>query len=186
MSDLTRSLFTGFKEVDVSLNNEYSMIRHHRSSGVADWSVPPTIELSPTSLTSSSPDLSHTHLATDDSSSEIDLKRSRTSSSLKRRYRAVSFSCPILPFCRDQSLPITPPYKSKSLSRLSNASDAKLIVLHTRKKATILSMIQCPPTQQMRKRRCDASPSGKRVKVKSNDGYINPLIISAILDELIA
>lgn len=86
--------------------------------------MPPTIELSPTSITSSSssPDLSQNLPCNDDASVEIDahphLKQPFSSS--KQSDRSLSLSCPTLPsftMCCSQTNELT----SQSLTRPSNS-----------------------------------------------------------------
>jgi hypothetical protein len=105
----------------INKTNEDQFIARRHLSSLTDWSVPPTSELSPTSLTSSSPDLSQNPLTSDDSLIELHLKNN-----LKRRYRSLSSSCPIIPNSIEKSTPITPPYKSNPLSRITNSTNKKI------------------------------------------------------------
>lgn len=125
-----------------------------------DWSIPPTSELSPTSLTSSSPD---------DSSVELDRILS-----IKRRYRSLSFSCPILPHSNDKIKPIRLLYKSKSLSRIPNNSNTKI--------RSMSPVIKYSSIERLKKRRKDQQIYGKRLKIQPNK---NEIIIQEILNEII-
>ena len=92
-------------------NRHISSIDHPSSS--SDWSVPPTIELSPTSITSSSssPDLSQNLPFNDDASVEVDAH--------PHLKHSLSLSCPILPsftMCGSQTNALTP----QSSTHLSN------------------------------------------------------------------
>jgi hypothetical protein len=148
------------KVISTSKRHSYSLL---------DWSVPPTSELSPTSLTSSSPD---------DSLVELDLKFHRiSSSSIKRRYRSLSSSCPILPYCIEKIKPITPPYKSKSLSRISNLSNRKI--------RSISPVIKYSSIERLKKRRRDQQIYGKKIKLKTKNEHENIFIIQEILNEII-
>ncbi|CAF1176380.1 unnamed protein product [Adineta ricciae] len=136
-----------------------------------DWSVPPTSELSPTSLTSSSPDLSQNHLTSEDSLVELDLKTNR--SVMKRRYRPLSLSCPVLPNFAEKSKPITPPYKSKSLSRITNSIQKKTSSLITN---TI---------QRLRRKRKDNQFYVKRSKPRMKTEQENQFIVQDVLNQMI-
>jgi hypothetical protein len=129
------------------------------SYSLPDWSVPPTSELSPTSL------------SPDDSFVELDIKINQISS-IKRRYRSLSFSCPTLP-----TKPITPPYKSKSLSRIFNGTNKK-----TR---SISPVIRYSSIERLKRRRRDHQIYGKRLKSKPKIDDENNLIIQNLLNEMI-
>jgi hypothetical protein len=144
-----------------------STISKRHSFTLLDCSVPPTSELSPTSLTSSSPD---------DSLVELDLKLNRISS-IKRRYRSLSSSCPILPYCNEKSQPITPPYKSKSLSRITNLSNKKI--------RSISPVIKYSSIERLKKRKRDQQIYGKKIKIKPKIENENIIIIKEILNEII-
>jgi len=129
---------------------------------VLDWSVPPTSELSPTSLTSSS--------SPDDSIVELDLKT-------QRRHRSLSSSCPILPYSIEKMKLITSPYKSKSLSRISNVSNKKV--------RSISPVIKYSSIERLKKRRRDHQIYGKRFKLKVKNEDENIFLIQEILNEMI-
>jgi hypothetical protein len=167
--------FQGIEETDSSIPNEHQTISKRHLSILSDWSVPPTSELSPTSLTSSSPDLSQNNFTPDDSFVELNVKLNR--SSMKRRYRSLSFSCPILPYYIDKRKPITPPYKSKSLSRIVNLSNKKV--------RSISPIIKYSSVQRLKKRRKDNQFYGKRSKLKTKNDQENIFIIQEILNDMI-
>ncbi|UJR13519.1 hypothetical protein I4U23_000533 [Adineta vaga] len=136
-----------------------------------DWSVPPTSELSPTSLTSSSPDLSQNNFPSDDLTLELDLKNHR--SAMKRRYRPLSLSCPVLPNYGDKSKPITPPYKSKSLSRIIN------------QKKTSSPIMKNNALQRLRKKRKDNQFYMKKFKIRTKNEPENLLVVQEVLNHMI-
>ena len=130
------------------LGIEHQLPSKRHSISVLDWSVPPTSELSPTSLTSSSPD---------DSLVELDLKLNR--SLIKRRYRTLSYSCPILSYSIEKIQPIKSPYKSKSLSRISNLTNKKV--------RSVSPVMKYSSIERLKKRRRDQQIYGKRYKLKT-------------------
>ena len=125
------------EQINSSNSNDEITSKHH-SSLLSDWSVPPTSELSPTSLTSSSPDLAQNHLPSDDSLVELN--------PIKRRYRSLSLSFP-------STKTIPKSLKSKSLTRLSNSSDPKLMLLENKRTLTSSPIIKLSSSQRIRKRR---------------------------------
>lgn len=145
---------------NLRINCEHQIISKRHSFTLADWSVPPTSELSPTSL------------SPDDSFVELDIKINQ--SSIKRRYRSLSFSCPILPYCIEKTKPITPPYKSKSLSRISSVTN--------KKNRSISPVIRYSSIERLKRRRRDHQIYGKRLKCKPK---IDNLIIQDLLNEMI-
>jgi hypothetical protein len=161
--------FLGIEEISLPIPNEHQIISKRY---LTDWSVPPTSELSPTSLTSSSPDLSQNPLTSDDSFVELHLKNN-----LKRRYRSLSSSCPIIPYSVEKSTPITPPYKSKSVSRISNFTNKRYRSLPT--------IIKYSSIQRLKKRRRDNQVFGKRFKLKTKNQYEFISISKDILNEII-
>jgi hypothetical protein len=153
-------------ERNKSIDSEHQILSKRHSFALADWSVPPTSELSPTSL------------SPDDSFVELDFKINQiSSSSIKRRYRSLSFSCPILPYCIDKTKPITPPYKSKSLSRISNSTNKKL--------RSMSPVIKYSSIERLKRRRRDHQIYGKRLKLKSKIEDENIFIIQNLLNEMI-
>jgi hypothetical protein len=166
--------------MDSSIINEHQLIPKRHSSSLSDWSVPPTSELSPTSLTSSSPDLSHNNFVIDDSFNELDFKMNR-----KRRYRSLSFSCPILPYCLEKTKPITPPYTSKSLSRLSTSSNVKLMLINNKKCPLKSPINKYSSIQRLKRRRLNYQYYGKRLKLKTKFELENIVLIKEILNETI-
>ncbi|CAF1021901.1 unnamed protein product [Adineta steineri] len=165
----------GMKEIDSTISKRHSSL-------LSDWTVPPTSELSPTSLTSSSPDLSQNNIISDDSIVELDLKNNR--SSINRRYRSLSFSSPVLVNVVEQTKPITPPYKSKSLPRITNVTNKKL--------RSVTPIMTYSSIQRLKKRRKDGQFYlknqfyAKRSKLKSkNDDENNIVIIRDILNNMI-
>lgn len=142
-----------------SNDSKQSFIAKRHSYSVADWSVPPTSELSPTSLPSSSPD---------DSLVELDLKI-HPISSFKSRYRSLSFSCPTLSNSKEKRQT----RKSKSLSRISQ--------LNHRKIRSTSPVIKHSSIERLKRRRRDQQIYGKRLKIKSK----SDVIIQDILNEII-
>ncbi|CAF3341930.1 unnamed protein product [Rotaria sp. Silwood1] len=173
-----------------SLNIEYA-------SSLVDWSVPPTSELSPTSLTSSSPDLTQNHMPIDDSLVEFDATIN-SKRSFKRRYRSLSSSCPILPSfkmsCLKSNETILKPIKSKSLTGLSNASVMKYMIINNKRSLTTSPIMKLSSSQRIRKRRRDNEniifnqSNGKIYKSKTKHlkiEYDNHLIIKDLLNDII-
>lgn len=146
----------GQTHVVICSNDSKPSKRH--SYSLADWSVPPTSELSPTSLPSSSPD---------DSLIELDLKDNPM---VKCRYRSLSFSCPTM-----DKRPMRKS-NSKSLSRISQTNHRKF--------RSTSPVIKHSSIERLKRRRRDQQIYGKRLKVKSkSDEQI--FIIQDILNEII-
>ena len=153
---------------------------------VSDWSVPPTSELSPTSLTSSSPDLTQNHQPIDDSLVELD-----PSINIKQinqhRHRSLSL------FPKSSSPPQTKekllkPIKSKSLTRLSNLSDVKLKLIEQKRSFTTSPILKLSSSQRIKKRRRDNE--NILLNQKSKCKYLkseldNHFIIQNLLNEII-
>jgi hypothetical protein len=153
---------------------------------LSDWSVPPTSELSPTSLTSSSPDLTQNHLPSDDSFNEFNSKLN-SKRSTKRRCRSLSFSFP-------STKTVLQPMKSKSLTRLSDSSDMKFMLIHNKRSLTSSPIIKLSSSQRIRKRRRDNEnfllnqqneklykSKTKLIKIE----YDNQFIIKDLLNDII-
>ena len=165
-------------------------------SAVSDWSVPPTIELSPTSITSSSPDLSQNPLPADDSLVEFDSanhwKQSLHSSS--RQNRSLSSSCPLLPSltmcCSEPNEFLVKPLKSKSLSRLSNGSTVKTPSINQKRCSTTSTVSKISSSPRLRRRRRDHEnsvahhPNGNVPKLKPKPDN-HQLAIKGLLNEMI-
>ena len=145
---------------DGSSNDSKQSKRH--SYSLADWSVPPTSELSPTSLPSSSPD---------DSLVELDLKI-KSIPSVKSRYRSLSFSCLTLSNSMKKSN-----YKSKSLSRISQSNHRKI--------RSTSPVIKYSSIERLKRRRHDQQIYGKRLKIKTKSDEQIFIIIQDILNEII-
>jgi len=94
-----------------------------------------------------------------DSSIELDLET-------KQRYHALSFSCPILPFCQD---------KSKS---------TKIV---NRKNRSLSPIIKCSSIERLKRRRRDHQLFEKRFKLKfsTEQDEENELTIRNLLNEMI-
>jgi hypothetical protein len=72
---------------------------------------------------------------------------------------------------------ITSPYKSKSLSRISNLSNKKV--------RTISPVIKYSSIERLKKRRRDHQIYGKRFKLKVKNEDENIFLIQEILNEII-
>jgi len=158
-------------------NDQIKSKRH--SSSVSDWSVPPTSELSPRSLTSSSPDLTQNPLPFDDSliefDSTIDLKQST-----KRRYHSLSSFSSTETFLK--------PIKSKSLTGFPNSSNTKITLIENQRSLTSSPIIKLSSSQRIKKRRRDNEylilnhkSKTKHIKIE----FDNYFIIQYILNEII-
>lgn len=163
-------------------NNEIIPKRHSLSLDHSDWSVPPTSELSPTSLTSSSPDLTQNAQPLDDSLIELKPKLN-----IKRRYRSLSLS-----YSSNKIYP--KPIKSKSLTRLSNCSDMRFMLIQNKRSLTSSPILTLSSSQRIKKRRRDNEnfllnqqneklykSKTKLIKIE----YDNQFIIKDLLNEII-
>lgn len=162
------------EENDSSNSDEIKSKRH--SSSLSDWSVPPTSELSPRSLTSSSPDLTQNHSSTDDTMIELDLKQST-----KRRYHSLSS-------CLQSKKNLFKPLKSKSLTRLTNILDKNLMLIENQRSLTSSPTIRLSSVQRIKKRRRDneylllnRKSKSKHIKIE----FDNHIIIQNLLNEII-
>ncbi|CAF2473836.1 unnamed protein product [Rotaria sp. Silwood2] len=177
-------------------SKRHSLHTDHTSS-LVDWSVPPTSELSPTSLTSSSPDLAQNHLPLDDSLAEYD-STIHSKRSIKRRNRSLSSSCPILPSfmmsCLQSHETVLKPIKSKSLTGLSNSTVMKCMIINNKRSLTASPIMKLSSSQRIRKRRRDNEniilnqQNGKTYKSKTKHlkmEYDNHPIIKDLLNEII-
>ncbi|CAF3561581.1 unnamed protein product [Rotaria sordida] len=166
-------------------------------SSLVDWSVPSTSELSPTSLTSSSPDLTQNHIPLDDSLVEIN-STINSKRSTKYHYRSLSSSCPILPSftmpCLQSNETLLTPIKSKSLTGLSNTSVMKCMIIKNKRSLTTSPIMKLSSSQRIRKRRRDNEnlifnqQNGKTYKSKAKHlkiEYDNHCIIKDLLNEII-
>jgi len=179
--------------MDSSTTDEHSdhqiMSKRH-SLTLSDWSVPPTSELSPTSLTSSSPDLTQNHFPSDDLLVELD-STINFKQSTKRRYRSLSsFSTSYL----QENKTFLKPIKSKSLTRLSNSSEMKFMLINHNRSSTTSPIIKLSSSQRIRKRRRDNEnfilnqQNDKTYKSKAKHFKIesdNQFIIKDLLNEII-
>lgn len=151
-------------------DSKHALLSKRHSSSLSDWSVPPTSELSPTSLPSSSPD---------DSLVELDLKINQisASSSIKSRHRSSSFSCPILPHSLENRPKRTSTHKSKSLSRLSHSVNRKI-------RRSMSPVIKCSSVERLKRRRRDQEIYGKRLKIKTKSDE-HMFIVQQLLNDII-
>ena len=178
-------------------NDQTAQKRHSlNSSLVTDWAVPPTSELSPKSLASSSPDLIHNHSPSHDSLAEfdstIDLKRSS-----KHRYHSLSSSCPILSSFTTPSQTnetVLKPIKSESLIDISSSPIMKFMLVHNKRSLTLSPITKLLPSIRIQKRRHDNenlaanqqngqifTSKVKYMKIEHND----QLIIKDLLNEIL-
>ncbi len=167
---------------DENANDQIKSKRH--SSILSDWSVPPTSELSPTSLTSSSPDLTQNHLPIDDSLVELD-SSINFKQIIKRRYRSLS-SFP--KSSRQTNEKLVKPIKSKSLTGLSNSSNMKLMLIEQKRSLTSSPILKLSSSQRIKKRRRDHENFILNQKSKTKYFKIeldNHLIIQNLLNEMI-
>ncbi|UJR33760.1 hypothetical protein I4U23_021187 [Adineta vaga] len=187
----------GNEKSNSSTSNEQNLTKRH-SLALTDWSAPSTSELSPRSLTSSSPDLTQNHCSTDDSFIELD-SSINIKDSVKRQSRSLSTSCPILPsftlsYLKSNDKTFSKPIKSKSLTRLSNRSDVKVMLINNKRSLQTSPILQLSSSQCMKRRRGITDNSTdhqyneklyksktKHFKMKSND----KLIIKDLLIEMI-
>ncbi|CAM4740698.1 unnamed protein product [Rotaria magnacalcarata] len=180
-NEISTMIIKGIEDIDSSTinhnsNHQITSKRHSLqidyASSLVDWSVPPTSELSPSSLTSSSPDLAQYHLPIDDSVIDLDLAANMKRST-KRRYRSLSSSCPILPsfgISHVQSTErVLTPVKSKSLTGLSNSSMTKCIVVKNKRSLTASPTMKLSSLQRVNKRRRD----GENLILNQQNGNIH-------------
>ena len=92
---------------------------------------------------------------------------------MKRRYRPLSLSCPVLPNFAEKGKPITPPYKSKSLSRITNSNQKQTA-------SPIPSTIQ-----RLRRKRKDNQFYVKRLKLRTKTDQENQFIVQDVLNQMI-
>lgn len=149
-----------------------------QSSSLSDWSVPPTSELSPRSLTSSSPDLTQNHLSTDDTFIDSDLKQST-----KRRYHSLSS-------CLQSNKKYFKPLKSKSLTRLTqnNIERKKSLLIDNKRSLTSSPILRLSSSQRIKKRRRDNEYlilSHKSKTKQTKIEFDNHFIIQNLLNEII-
>ena len=178
-----------------STSKRHSSHNDHASTA-SDWSVPPTIELSPTSITSSSPDLSQNPLPADDSLVELELMNHGKLSLLSpsRQYRSLSSSCSLLPSltvcCSEPNEFLAKPLKSKSLSRLSNGSTVKSSSNNQKRYLTTSSVSKVSSSPRLRRRRREHEnmvahhQNGNGRQLKPKDDYYYP-VIKGLLNEMI-
>lgn len=141
------------------ITSKRHLLNIDHASSLVDCSVPSTSELSPTSLTSSSPDLTQNHLPIDDSLVEFDSRKNRKRSK-KRRHRSLSSSCPVLPSVAMLTVQsnerVLKPIKSKSLTGLSNSPIMKCMIVNNKRSLTTSPIIKLSSTQRINKRRRDS------------------------------
>ena len=131
------------------------------SSTGSDWSVPPTSELSPTSITSSSPDLSQNPAHNDELSVDTDsihIPKSCLTSNVYQN-RSLSSSCPSIPLnsmCLSESnRSLSKSLKSKSLTRLSTLSTATSSSMNEEKPKSTTTKKKLSSSPRLRRRRGD-------------------------------
>ncbi|CAF0777524.1 unnamed protein product [Adineta steineri] len=163
INEITTIDSKAIEEVDPSMPNEHSNHQNtpkRHLSTVSDWCVPPTSELSPTSLTSSSPDLTQNSLPIDDSLVELD-STMNCRKSTKRRHRSASSSS-VLPsftmsYLQSNKTTLLKPIKSKPSTRLLNSSDMKVMLNNNnnnKKRSSRTSpVLKLSSAQRIRKRR---------------------------------
>lgn len=170
MHILTRSCFLFLLANDsIDVEQQISSTAH-APSHLSDWSVPPTSELSPRSLTSSSPDLTQQILPTDESLVHSD--SNVYFRSIHRRYRSLSpNSLSDLERTTDRMT------KSKSLTRLSNPfNESKRLG----KSSPVLTLSS---SQRIQKRRRDNEQRAKSKLFKMD--FDDQLIIQSLLNDII-
>jgi hypothetical protein len=171
------------------------------SSSLSDWSVPPTIELSPTSITSSSPDLSQNVLPNNDVLVELDsTPMSKPSESLtSASNRAVSSTCSVLPsmivsYPKPDEL-LVKATTSASFNRLARVSNTNAVVIDDKKLLTSSSSThKLSVSPRLRRRRRDHDnmifhhqtgrihkSKAKSIKIHSD----NCLIVEDLLNDMI-
>lgn len=172
--------------MDQSISSDHHTLLKRHSCSSLDWSVPPTSELSPTSLTSSSPDLSQNTGIPDDSFIELDSKHNRISSSLKKHYRySFSLSCPALVYSIGETQQIVKSTKSKSLSRLSKSSNKTLVLINDKKPRSLSPNIKNSSKVLLKKRCREKQVYGKKPKLENINADENNLIAQQILNEIV-
>ncbi|CAF0725056.1 unnamed protein product [Adineta ricciae] len=134
-----------------------AILPKRHSSTSSDWSVPPTSELSPTSLTSSSPDLTQNHCPTDDSFVELD-SSINIKDSVKRQSRSLSTSYSTLPsfttsYLQSNDETFLKPNKSKSLTRPTANSNGQIMLINKKRSLQKSPTLQAGSSQHIKKRR---------------------------------
>ena len=165
--------------MDETFNDQIKSKRH--TSILSDWSVPPTSELSPTSLTSSSPDLTQNSVPLDDSLG----RRTKLKHANKRRNRSVS-SFPLSTVQTEEKF--IKPMKSKSLTRLSHSANMRIMFIQHKRSLTSSPILKLSSSQRVKKRRRDNE--NLILNHKSQTKYLkvefdNNLIIQNLLHEMI-
>lgn len=168
--------------MDENSNDQIKSKRH--VSILSDWSVPPTSELSPTSLTSSSPDLTQNSVPLDDSLIELG-PRTKLKHANKPRNRSVS-SFPLSTVQTEEKF--IKPMKSKSLTRLSHSANMRIMFIQHKRSLTSSPILKLSSSQRVKKRRRDNE--NLILNHKSQTKYLkiefdNNLIIQNLLHEMI-
>lgn len=176
-------MYLVLEEIDVFPTDEIKLKRH--TSIFSDWSIPPTSELSPTSLTSSSPDLIQNSVSLDDSLLELD-SSIKHKHSKKRRHRSFS-SFPVSNTVQSNDKSIKS-MKSKSLTRLSHSSNMRAMFIQHKRSLTSSPILKLSSSQRIKKRRRDyenlllnQKSTTKHLKIE----FDNDLIIRNLLHEMI-
>lgn len=168
--------------MDENSTDQIKSKRH--SSIVSDWSVPSTSELSPTSLTSSSPDLTQNVVPLDDS-----LLESRPITNPKQSNKARNRSLSSFPLPTGQTEEkLLKPMKSKSLTRLSHSTNMRIMFIQHKRSLTSSPILKLSSSQRVKKRRRDNE--NLILNHKSQTKYLkiefdNNLIIENLLHEMI-
>lgn len=187
--------------MDNNSNHPITSKRHSsntdHSTTLVDWSIPSTSELSPTSLTSSSPDLTQSYTPLDDSFVELN-SAINVKGIEKYRHRSLSSSYSVVPTRAMNSLQanekVLKPIKSKSLTGFPNASVMKLMVVNNKRSLTTSPTMKLSPSQRVRKRQRDNEhlmlnkENGKFYKSKTKHIKIeheDHNIIKGLLNEII-
>ncbi|CAF3317736.1 unnamed protein product [Rotaria socialis] len=210
-NEISTMIIKGSEDIDSSTinhnpNHQITSKRHSLqidyASSLVDWSVPPTSELSPSSLTSSSPDLAQYHLPIDDSLIDLDLA-ANPKRSIKRRYRSLSSSCPILPSFEISHVQSTErvltPVKSRSLTGLSNSSMMKCTVIKNKRSLTASPTMKLSSLQRVNKRRRDGEnlilnqqngniyrSKTKQLKIEDDSHVVIKDLLNDIIDRIVS
>ncbi|CAF0747618.1 unnamed protein product [Adineta ricciae] len=187
---------------DEPISDEAILPKRHSSTST-DWSVPPTSELSPTSLTSSSPDLTQNYCPTDDSFVELD-SSINIKDSVKRQSRSLSTSYSTLPsfttsYLQSNDETFLKPNKSKSLTRPTANSDGQVMLINKKRSLQKSPTLQAGSSQCIkRRRRANETPvkshyneklyksKTKHFKLELNDEFVIKDLLFEMIERVVS
>ncbi|CAF1241665.1 unnamed protein product [Adineta ricciae] len=194
--------FSAVEKSDEPISDEAILPKRHSSTST-DWSVPPTSELSPTSLTSSSPDLTQNYCPTDDSFVELD-SSINIKDSVKRQSRSLSTSYSTLPsfttsYLQSNDETFLKPNKSKSLTRPTANSDGQVMLINKKRSLQKSPTLQAGSSQCIkRRRRANETPvkshyneklyksKTKHFKLELNDEFVIKDLLFEMIERVVS